>query len=145
MRECRVCNKHLPLTSFHRSGNRGYRTDCKDCRNNHRRQFRQENKHIFFEKENTPEFKAKSKAKSLKRNYGITSDQFDQLNTIQQGLCAICNKPENHKHKKHLSVDHNHKTGKVRGLLCHSCNVVLGLIKEDLGILESIKQYLKGE
>jgi hypothetical protein len=145
VRVCRLCNKELPLTSFHKNGTRKYRTDCIDCRNAHRRQLRKDNKETIFQKENTPEYKEKSKAAFIKRRYDLTIDQFQQLEIKQNNCCAICNKPEKHKYKKKLSIDHNHVTGKVRGLLCHSCNVVLGLIKEDLGILESIKQYLKGD
>ncbi len=150
MKTCSRCSNILPLSSFHKMTKKngtgdGYRADCRSCRNQYRRNFRKANPELFFQKENTPEYKAQSSAAALKRNYGITFEQFQQMKSDQNNTCAICKKPENHKYKKNLSVDHCHKTNKVRGLLCHSCNVVLGLIKEDLGILRSIKQYLKGD
>ncbi|KKM75774.1 hypothetical protein LCGC14_1386860 [marine sediment metagenome] len=63
----------------------------------------------------------------------------------QNGLCAICGKPETHRNyygPVRLSVDHDHKTGKVRSLLCNNCNVALGLIKEDVGIAMKLLHYL---
>lgn len=145
MQVCRICNQELPFISFHKNGTRKYRTDCINCRNSNRRQFRKDNKEIIFQKENTPEYKAKSSAAAIKRLYGLSIEQFQNMEKAQNGLCAICNNPEQNPQKKKLSVDHCHTTGKVRGLLCHNCNVVLGLIKEDSRILESIKQYLKGD
>ena len=73
--------------------------------------------------------------------YGITPDQFKQMFETQQGKCAICN--EEPKTKRGLHVDHNHETGKVRGLLCHGCNVALGSFKEDIGLLNKAIEYLR--
>ncbi len=76
---------------------------------------------------------------------------------LQNGKCAICNKPEtmkaaqrknikemfNTEKPKRLAVDHNHTTNKIRGLLCHKCNVALGSFQESIEILESAIEYLK--
>jgi hypothetical protein len=64
----------------------------------------------------------------LKHRYNITIDQYNALNEQQHGLCAICGQPPRGKMKR-LSVDHDHITGKVRGLLCITCNRVLGYIE----------------
>lgn len=61
----------------------------------------------------------------LKHRYNITPEQYDALNTQQKGLCAICGNPPRGKMQR-LSVDHDHTTGRVRGLLCITCNRALG-------------------
>jgi hypothetical protein len=73
--------------------------------------------------------------------YGITADDFKQMFETQQGKCAICN--EEPKTKRGLHVDHDHETGKVRGLLCHGCNVALGSFKEDVTLLNKAIEYLR--
>jgi hypothetical protein len=57
----------------------------------------------------------------------------------QNNLCAICNNPSKN---KALAIDHNHKTGEVRGLLCHHCNLAIGLFKEDIDVFTSAIKYL---
>jgi hypothetical protein len=59
----------------------------------------------------------------------------------QNNTCAICGNINTY---KSMNVDHNHTTGEIRGLLCHTCNKALGLFKEDLNILTSACNYLKG-
>lgn len=78
----------------------------------------------------------------LKRNYGITLEEYNGLLKKQNGGCAICGaKPKT----RSLNVDHNHKTMWVRGLLCHLCNRALGQLKADTrpNIGLSIDLYLK--
>jgi hypothetical protein len=77
----------------------------------------------------------------LKKKYGITIEQYDVLFQVQNGVCAICKRPE--RLKKNLAVDHNHETGKVRGLLCTQCNLALSHISEDIVIAESMINYIK--
>ncbi len=74
------------------------------------------------------------------RLYDITVEDYDKLFADQGGVCAICGASPG---KKKLAIDHNHKTGKVRGLLCMSCNVVLGHTDENIEILEDIIAYIK--
>ena len=76
----------------------------------------------------------------LKAKYGITKEQYSIMLECQNGLCAICNKPELN---RELSVDHDHITGKVRSLLCFKCNSALGLVKEDESILLKMIDYLR--
>ena len=82
----------------------------------------------------------------LKRTYGITEDQYLSILKKQNGVCAICNKPEINTRKngtvKKLAVDHNHKTQVVRGLLCDKCNRGLGHFNDDCKLLESAMKYL---
>lgn len=64
----------------------------------------------------------------LRSRYGITVADYDAMLSAQNGLCAICDQPSTN--GKRLHVDHNHETGKVRGLLCTSCNFRLGLYEQ---------------
>src|SRR5258705_11429755 len=61
----------------------------------------------------------------LKRLYGLSIEDFDKMFQKQKGLCAICKNPQSESIKS-LAVDHCHKTGKVRGLLCNGCNLSVG-------------------
>lgn len=78
----------------------------------------------------------------LKSKYGITPKAYDILYNIQDGKCAICGKDDKHT-KRRLCVDHNHKTGKIRELLCTACNTGIGSAKENPYILVSMIKYLK--
>lgn len=82
------------------------------------------------------------------RRYGISLDEYQALFDKQGGVCAICGKPETRMHKgvvARLSVDHDHKTGKVRGLLCQPCNHGLGGFKDNLDLLSNAIDYLIDE
>jgi len=77
----------------------------------------------------------------LKRHFGITVEEYKQMIVKQNGLCAICNQPE--KNGNRISLDHDHKTGKNRELLCNNCNMGIGRLKESEEILLSAISYLK--
>ncbi len=72
------------------------------------------------------------------QRYGMTLDDFDRMMTEQDGKCAICNNEQ-----KRLHIDHCHATGRVRGLLCTSCNLGLGLLKDDESLLAKAIKYLE--
>jgi hypothetical protein len=78
----------------------------------------------------------------LRNAYGITLMQFHEMELGQQGLCKICGKPPSKKRSR-LSVDHDHVTGKIRGLLCVTCNYLLGAAYEDTTILKEAIAYLE--
>jgi hypothetical protein len=78
--------------------------------------------------------------------YGITLEWYEQKLKEQNGVCAVCGKEETALYKlnvRQLSVDHNHKTGKPRELLCANCNHVLGFSNENIEILQKAINYLK--
>jgi hypothetical protein len=77
---------------------------------------------------------------SLKR-YGLTKSTYDAMFVAQNGVCKICNCPEIRPNWS-LPVDHDHNTGKVRGLLCANCNAAIGLMKDSPDRLRSAAQYL---
>ena len=73
--------------------------------------------------------------------YGITESDYNQMFSDQMGLCLICQKPEI---DIKLAVDHNHATGKVRGLLCKRCNMAIGLLDDDPHVVTRAALYLNG-
>lgn len=81
----------------------------------------------------------------LRSKYGISLDQYEDMYQAQRGLCAICRqqeKSENQYGVKVLAIDHDHKTGVIRGLLCHNCNRALGLFKDNPISLQGALAYL---
>ena len=87
-----------------------------------------------YRKNSTPE---KRKNHKLKHRYGISLEDYKVMHLKQKGLCKICNS------ESKLHVDHDHKTGRIRGLLCFKCNNALGNINDDIKILEKMINYLK--
>lgn len=77
----------------------------------------------------------------LRREYGITHATYEQLLRSQGGVCAICHQPE--RRRQPLSVDHDHATGRVRGLLCDDCNIAIGKMGDDANRLRSAAVYLE--
>lgn len=76
------------------------------------------------------------------KNYGITLEDYDNLLKSQGGKCACCRKNQE-EHEKTFHIDHCHKTGKVRGIVCFHCNSALGMIKDSIETTENIISYLK--
>ena len=74
----------------------------------------------------------------IKRNYGMTKEQFTQLLADQDGVCAVCRRKP-----KKFTVDHCHTSGRVRGLLCYSCNSALGMFKDSPELIQAAKDYLR--
>lgn len=84
---------------------------------------------------------------ALEKKYGMTREQYQTMLNQQSGLCAICGKHEaitdpRIKNARNLAVDHCHKTGAIRGLLCFKCNVAIGLFNHDTAKLEAAIVYL---
>lgn len=86
--------------------------------------------------------KEKIKAKQLQLKYGITIEEYNQLLINQNYSCKICFKNKEELEEA-LCVDHCHTTGKVRGLLCHSCNMGLGKFKDNKQLLLNAIEYIK--
>jgi len=81
----------------------------------------------------------------LKQKYNLTLEQYFILSMEQENVCAICKSKETGYQTNYMYVDHDHATGKVRGLLCNKCNFGLGNFKDKINILESAINYLKKE
>ena len=87
-----------------------------------------------------------ARAYELLRKYNITIDEYAVLSDTQEGLCAICKRPETRKQKGvllPLVVDHCHETGRVRALLCFRCNTMIGYADDEIERLLAAVDYLK--
>jgi hypothetical protein len=81
-------------------------------------------------------------AAGLKFKFGLSLEQYNEMFTAQGGKCKICGTHQLEL-KRRLAVDHDHNTGKIRGLLCQHCNLVIGLALDSTTTLESAIEYLK--
>lgn len=125
--ESKVCNKCLVekvLTDFYFENNKPL-NQCKKCKNKQRTENR---------RKEPLKTKQKRLSKDWERKFGYSRpDNYNELFIAQEGKCAICGKHQSEM-KKALSLDHNHITGRTRGLLCSNCNWGLGNFKSDYGI-----------
>ena len=104
------------------------------CRNCYYRQWRMDN----------PEKARRSVNNArLKKVYGIDLNEYEDMLIRQGYLCLICGDKLLPGFRTH--IDHNHTTGRVRGILCHSCNVAIGFMREDIRIAKRILEYLEGD
>lgn len=89
---------------------------------------------------------ANARVSKLRNAFGLTTQAFDALYQAQHGRCAICGKTEEEAFvicKKKLFVDHDHETGRIRGLLCMKCNGGLGMFTDSTEMLERALAYLR--
>ena len=95
-----------------------------------------------WRKANPDKIKRSLRRTALRRKYGITPEVVEKMQQDQAGMCAICctDKPRG---RGAWHVDHDHVSGKVRGLLCHDCNVGLGCFKDDVLRLKLAMSYLE--
>lgn len=78
----------------------------------------------------------------LKKHYNLSHEEYLSLIEKQQNMCAICGCSPKERHPGKLCIDHDHKTGEVRGLLCTQCNIAIGLFKDDPKLLKAAIKYL---
>jgi len=136
-KRCPRCNTWLPLSKFRQRSATKYESWCRCCFNAY-----------VLERYHTDPQKREQKLKNnLRTMYGISLSEYVTLLEAQGGVCAICKQPEETldsrtKQRKRLVVDHDHRTGKVRGLLCQSCNSAIGFLEKKLDHLDSIVVYL---
>ena len=90
---------------------------------------------------NPEKYSRAEKSCRLRKNYGITLEQWEQMEKEQNYVCAICKQPESK--KQPLSVDHNHVTGKIRALLCAYCNIVVEYVENSRRPLCEYVDYVK--
>ena len=144
-KECPRCHvvKSVEDFGFRKSGK--YTTVnhmCKCCSTEHSRERREANKDRWNEsRRNRPaEVKLRQQDKRKARWYGITPEDVAELKTKP---CEACGKPA-HLNRCNVSyLDHNHTTGKLRGVLCHECNTALGLLGESVDRMNSLADYIR--
>jgi len=162
---CAKCKQEKKYEEFdkHPGTTNGLHPRCKECRKPQHKQYYQKNKEKWVESDKKqrladPEkYKAKNKRaqdtyranpentiklRYLKARYGLSIEDYEAMNTKQNGLCAICNGPPTGRWDR-LHVDHSHTTNKVRKLLCFHCNAMLGNAKDSLATLTAAIEYLK--
>lgn len=98
------------------------------------------NRHQRWKKNNPEKYKRIQRNSSLKKNYGITIEEFELILKDQGNRCAICRTDDP---GRQWFVDHCHTVNRVRGILCSSCNSVLGYAKDDTSILKAAIKYLQ--
>jgi hypothetical protein len=111
---CTMCRVEKPLSAFHRQGARRH-SYCADCYNAR-----------YRGKARKPLSAGARRCQNFRARYGISAAEADALLVGQGGVCAICRKPP-----ARPVVDHCHKTGKVRSVLCHPCNVALPHVEDE--------------
>lgn len=89
-------------------------------------------------------FFSNRRAEQLFIKYGITEEAYEALLQSQNYGCKLCGATQSDRKREKLSVDHDHKTGRIRGLLCGKCNKMLGLADDNTTLLLKAIQYLKG-
>ena len=150
---CAGCNERLPATDEHfsRWPSGKHRNKCKPCRANEerRRVGRDPEKRKAsvnaWRKANPEKERARQKKQRLKTRYGLSEADHAAMLAAQDGKCAICDSNDGGGRWGRLVVDHEHETGRVRKLLCHGCNTVLGLMGEDPVRLRRAAEYLEAE
>lgn len=137
MKICKTCEVEKPLSEFYEyKGSRsksGYRrATCKACLSI---------KSMAYNKTVHPDrHRAHQRKHRLKSKYGITVARFNEMLAEQNGCCAICGKAQ--ERDREMNVDHCHKTGEVRKLLCDKCNMAVGLFNDDPTIISKAMEYL---
>jgi Recombination endonuclease VII. len=125
--ECRVCNVALGRENWSLSSYASRDYICRECSKKKCGHYYDENKEVLGKRARAKE-------------YSITLGALEEMEQEQRGLCKICGGVDTH---QSLSIDHDHSTGKVRGLLCSACNIGLGYFRDDPVLLEMAASYLR--
>lgn len=132
--KCRICNKNKSINNFGKASTckNGRRKQCKSClsKKSSKRYFKNKERHQY-----------RLFVNRLKI-YNLTVEEYNNLCELQNFVCAIC-KNKNRSGRR-LAVDHCHKTGKVRGLLCDGCNIGLGKLGDTIESITLALKYLQG-
>lgn len=140
-KKCSKCKVHKLRDDFQREPRRpdGLRCYCKQCGS-------RESRAYYAKTKNDPRTKERrvlrARRTALKRRFGITQSQYDALLDAQGGRCAICQSDTPGGRWPTFHVDHDHITGKVRGILCKKCNVALGMFGDTLAGVQRAVDYL---
>lgn len=158
MKRCTKCGANKLECEFYANpmGAGGLRSECKDCTKAYRarryradpareiervRDWQQANsEHLrAYRREYRKGRKVQDREGHLRRKFGITQGDYERMLAEQGGGCAICGRPPG---RVSLHVDHDHESGRVRGLLCVSCNNALGQLQESHDLLVEAMRYL---
>ncbi len=152
MKKCSRCAVEKDESAFYRQRRANdtyvYASHCKDCQrdavNARLQALSPEQRYEYYEE---------MRARTMLRRFGISLEQYDSMCADQGGVCSICRQPETAidnrwtgegTRVRRLAVDHDHKTGENRGLLCMLCNTRLGYFEKH-GLFPALLAYLEGE
>jgi len=138
-KNCTGCKKEKDLDEFspQPTGKLGRHSKCKACHNAAAKKHWMKNKVVLMARQKIRYHESKS---WVKAKYGLSKDEFNAMVEATNGLCQICHNPPS---RRSLSVDHDHATGKVRGLLCERCNLAIGNMLDDPARLRAAAAYLE--
>jgi hypothetical protein len=137
-RRCSSCRRRKPICEFGAwaSDSDGLHCYCRECSNRKARQ--------YAKKPETSEYRKKYMRQMGLKKYGLTIEDFERLLSGQNGRCLIC-EDELELRTGGAAVDHDHESGKVRGVLCRLCNVGIGHFREKPSLLRAAIEYLENE
>lgn len=139
---CTQCQETKPLTDYHKDPRNHSKTVsiCKVCRRTYNKSWRIKNPNKV--RQMTQRGRDKRRLASYKAKYGITLEQLNQMMVDQNYRCRLCKRQFDETGSYRPVVDHDHKTGIVRGLLHNNCNSGLGYFEDDPNLLESAWAYI---
>ncbi|MBX9682128.1 MAG: endonuclease VII domain-containing protein [Gemmataceae bacterium] len=147
-KRCANCKEVKAVSQFCRMGAR-YQPYCCDCQKANSAKKRMALKEAgLLQEHDSRDYWTRRRWSKLKAKYGITKDQYLEMHASQDGKCAICGRSEQQfwrGERLQLCVDHCHKTGKIRGLLCKRCNIGLGHLDDSVDFLNNAITYLQRE
>jgi hypothetical protein len=134
MKTCKRCFELKPVTEFckNKRSKDGLYSYCRPCSNDKTKAF-----YSQLSDEKKDEYNHRG---NLKKKFGISPQDYSAMLSKQDGVCAVCKKPDSE--GKRLAVDHCHNTGKIRGLLCGHCNTGLGKFFDNITYLTDAINYL---
>lgn len=144
---CPKCRETKPHDGFfkNKAASSGLTSWCKLCHNGSSLRWKTKNKMHFAKtikkwRDARPEY---IRDANLKARLGVPHGTYAQLHTKQRGCCAICGRPDTGRNRREsFHVDHCHASGKIRGLLCHHCNVGLGNFFDSVELLSKAADYI---
>ena len=153
LKKCSRCGELKVGSEFHnaRRAADGLQTYCKQCQLIVAREQREAKPHLHrtrdrrYRQKDPDKIRAKYRRWDLKTSYGITPQEYDAMLEAQGGVCAICGAApmSERAYRRRLAVDHDHETGRVRRLLCGTCNRALGLFEENPDWLRQAVHYVE--
>lgn len=137
---CKYCEKEKPVSEFHRDRHH-FSSRCKGCSKAYQRQYYRNNRKDVLAKQSARVIAPETKrGYQLRYLYGMSPEEYQSFLNFQGGTCAVCHEVPDHR----LSVDHDHKTGKVRGLLCKPCNLAIGALGDSYeGVMRAANYLLE--
>lgn len=161
LKKCTRCKNTKETNNFSKciKSKDGFYSHCRACKSEIARNYRKNNpeKSKEYDRRRGAKYREKSKERRkvyyqenkdkfrdrrFLKKFGITLDEYNKIFEEQNGCCVICEKHQI-EFERALAVDHNHKTGEVRGLLCTYCNMGIGQLNENIEVLERAIKYLK--